>query len=285
MHVVGRIIHFQPIFQVSQNRSPYVIWLRSIKPAISSTTSPRITTMDWTYYETNQSCSNESSISPHDYTAYVTIISSSLSMVGSSLIILTFVLWKDIRTVARAIVVFLAIADFFTAAGYLFGAVVSYLNERNHFNQRHYEQLCEAQSFITTAFPISSFLWTTHLAIYLYVAIVNANPPLAKKLLILFHITGWGIPLVICLPAVLTKHLGGSNERTSVNWCFIYFNNTYPGSQHELKLRLAEYYSFEFLCGKFWEIAASLIAVFLYISVKIALRRRTVSHTFTHNLL
>ena len=243
--------------------------------------SPDITAMEWAY-EANQSCRNDSKVSPHDYTAYITIISSSFSMMGCSLIILTFVLWKDIRTVARAIVVFLAIADFFTAAGYLFGAVVSYLNERNHFEPTGYHRLCEVQSFITTAFPISSFLWTTHLAIYLYVAIVNANPALAKKLLILFHITGWGIPLVICLPAVLTNHLGGSSERTSVNWCFIYFNNTYPGSQHELRLRLAEYYSFEFLCGKFWEIAASFIAVFLYISVKIVLRKRTVSFRCIH---
>ena len=213
-------------------------------------------------------------ISPHDYTAYITMISSCFSMIGSALIIITFLLWKDIRTVARAILVFLAIADFFTAAGYLFGAIVSYKYEHDHYDKDLYISLCEAQSFVTTAFPISSFLWTTHLAIYLYVAIVNENPSRAKKLLIFFHITGWGIPLVICLPAVLTDHLGGSNERTSVNWCFIYFNNTNPNDNEELRRRLAEYYGFEFLCGKFWEIAASIVAVYLYVSVKVVLRKR-----------
>ena len=206
--------------------------------------------------------------------------SSCFSMLGSALIILTFILWRDIRTVARAIVVFLAIADFFTAAGYLFGAVVSYQDKRNHYDLTEYERFCKAQSFITTAFPISSFLWTTHLAIYLYVAIVNVKPTLAKKLLIVFHITGWGIPLVICLPAVLTNHLGGSNERTSVNWCFVYFNNTNPDNSLELKRRLAEFYGFEFLCGKFWEIATYFVAVYLYVSVKVVLRRRTVSSHF-----
>ena len=230
-------------------------------------------TMEQMNSQPNNSCN--STISPHNYTAYITMMSSCFSMIGSALIIVTFVLWKDIRTVARAIVVFLAVADFFTAAGYLFGAIVSY--ERHSYDPDTYTDLCMAQSFITTAFPISSFLWTTHLAIYLYVAIVNENPTLAKRLVILFHITGWGIPLAICLPAVLTGHLGGSNERTSVNWCFVYFGNSNPNSSHVLKLRLAEYYGFEFLCGKFWEIAASIAAVYLYVSVKVVLRKRAVS--------
>ena len=223
----------------------------------------------------NNSCN--SSLSSHDYTIYITITSSCLSMTGSTLIILTFLIWSDIRTVARSIVVFLAIADFFTAAGYLYGAVVSYLDKQHHFDQHQYILLCETQSFVTTAFPISSFLWTIHLAVYLYVAIVNAKPLIAKKLMIYFHVTGWGIPLAICLPALLTGHLGGSSERTSVNWCFVYFNDTRPNSERELKLRLVEYYGFEFLCGKFWEISASIIAMFLYVSVKVVLRRRMVS--------
>ena len=208
-------------------------------------------------------------ISQHHYMTFLTMMSSCFSMVGSALIIITFVIWKDIRTVARAIVVFLSIADFFTATGYLFGAIVHYLNQRNPLDQ--YRYLCRAQSFVTTAFPISSFLWTSHLATYLYVAIVNANPALAKKLVIVFHITGWGIPLAICLPALLTGHLGVSNDQTSVNWCFVSFNGT---NDDHLNKRLAEYYGFEFLCGKFWEIATSIVAVFLYVSVKIVLRKR-----------
>lgn len=211
---------------------------------------------------------------PRDYTVYLTMVSSCFSMIGSILIIATFIIWRDIRTVARAIVVFLAIADFFTAAGYLFGSLVSYFNERGHYSYHWYKVLCETQSFITTAFPISSFLWTSHLAIYLYVAIVHSNPTLAKKLLVIFHITGWGIPLAICLPALLTGHLGISNDESSVNWCFVSFN---PDNRTELKQQLVEYYSFELLCGKFWEITTYFVAFILYIAVKVVLKRRTVS--------
>lgn len=225
------------------------------------------------FIDSNSTLCNATTLDNH-YTIYITIVSSCLSMIGSALIILTYLLWRDIRTTARAIVVFLAIADFFTAAGYLFGAVVSHLYYQNVIYPNLYNYFCEAQSFITTAFPISSFLWTIHLAVYLYIAIVNANPPLAKRLMILFHVTGWGIPLLICLPAVFTKNLGGSHERTSVNWCFIYFNNTNPHNEHELKLRLAKYYGLELVCGKFWEISACFVAAFLYVSVKVVLRKR-----------
>ena len=241
---------------------------------IHSTMNAELEAYSWGNH-TTATCN--STLERHTYTVYITIVSSCLSMIGCALIILTYILWHDIRTVARAIVVFLAIADFFTAAGYLFGAVVNYVNKQKHLDRSVYKDLCSSQSFITTAFPISSFLWTIHLAVYLYVAIVNAKPNLAKRLVIVFHITGWGIPLLICVPALLTGHLGSSNERTSVNWCFIYFNNTNPGDNGELKRRLAEYYGFEFLCGKFWEISASIIAVFLYISVKVVLRRSMVS--------
>ena len=213
-------------------------------------------------------------ISQHHYMTFLTMVSSCFAMAGSALIIVTFILWKDIRTVARAIVVFLSIADFFTAAGYLFGAIVNYLHQHEELGHKEYQYLCRAQSFITTTFPISSFLWTSHLAIYLFVAIVIANPTLAKKLVIVFHITGWGIPLAICLPSLITGHLGGSNDQASVNWCFIHFNGT---ADNYWRKRLEEYYGFEFLCGKFWEITTFIVAVFLYVSVKIVLRRRTVS--------
>lgn len=224
----------------------------------------------------NISSCNETA-TPQDYTAYLTMISSCFSMLGSALIIFTFIMWKDMRTVARAIVVFLSIADFFTAAGYLFGSLVSYRHQHGHYDLNEYKYLCAVQSFVTSAFPISSFLWTAYLATYLYVAIVIANPTLAKKLVVLFHITGWGIPLAICLPAVLTGHLGSSNDQTSVNWCFVSFNATNPGNANELKKRLAEYFGFELLCGKFWEIATYFVAVYLYVSVKMVLKKRTVS--------
>lgn len=223
--------------------------------------------------ENKNSCSSSPSLP--GYLPYLTIVSSCLSMLGCLLIILTFIIWKELRTTARAIVVFLSIADFFTAAGYCMAASV-YI----HFSGNSPRTLCRVQSFITSAFPTSSFLWTMHLAIYLFVAIVLDKPLLAKKLVILFHITGWGIPLAIDIPALATHHLGASHSQTSVDWCFVTFNYTNPNSTSEFHRRLAEYYSFELLCGKFWEITAYVVALSLYISIKVALKRRQVSFKY-----
>lgn len=212
------------------------------------------------------------------HTAITTILSSVASMIGSFLIIFTFLLWKDVRTVARAILVFLAIADFLTASGYLFGSIV-FLSYGSNTGVDSYKNLCTAQSFITTVFPISSFLWTTHLAIYLFVTIVLHKIKLAKKLFVFFHLTAWGIPLLVCLPSAITNHLGPSSDYTSSGWCFVSFNGTLKRSTNATEefykaqylRKLAEFYGFEFLCGKFWEILAYIVALTLYVSVKISL--------------
>ncbi len=211
---------------------------------------------------------------------YISMVSSIASLFGSFLIILTFIIWKDIRTMARAILVFLAMADFVTAAGYLFGSAV-YLRYQvlhkgalNGSEEENYDWLCRVQSYVTTVAPISSFLWTTHLAIYLLITIVLQKKQLARKMFIFFHITAWGIPLLVCTPALFTKNLGPGTSRSSTSWCFVAFENTYSGHQRDYDRKLARLYGFELLCGKFWEILACIVAGILYITVKVSLWRR-----------
>lgn len=226
----------------------------------------------------DDSCGNTNATMIPRHTAITTILSSVASMIGSFLIIFTFLLWKDVRTVARAILVFLAIADFLTASGYLFGSIVflsynpSIEDSPGTKNSSSYQMLCIAQSFITTLFPISSFLWTTHLAIYLFVTIVLHKIKLAKKLLVVFHLTAWGIPLLVCLPSAITGKLGPSSDYTSSGWCFVKFNATLSAnSTAAVSKKLAEFYGFELLCGKFWEITGYIVALTLYVLVKISL--------------
>ena len=237
--------------------------------------------------ESDDVCSDN--VQHFDSATYITMASASVSILGSFLIILTFALWKDIRTVARAIVVFLAVADFLTAAGYLFGSIV-YLHYKvlhngtlSYSEYSAYDKMCTAQSFITTVGPVSSFLWTSHLAIYLFVSISLQRGELAKKLVIPFHITAWGIPLLFCIPALVLGELGPASSRTSTSWCFISYNSTYPGSDKEFRKKLVEFYAFEFICGKLWEILAYIIALVLYVAVKVSVWRR-VSYTSSHTV-
>ncbi len=217
-----------------------------------------------------------------------TVISSAGSIVGSLLIICTFLTWKDLRTVARMILVFLAISDLFTGLGYMFGAAI-YIqyyyytydhcsssgnatsgNDSNSTNalpnSTTYQRLCTAQSFFTTLMPMASFLWTANLAIYLFFSIMWQRIKFTRVLMIVFHVTAWGIPLVTCVAIVSTGYFGPSESRTSGGWCWITFD-----SHHDSKIK---YYVIEFMAGKMWEIGVCVLALVICIAVKIVVWRR-----------
>ena len=208
---------------------------------------------------------------------YTTMISSIASMLGSSLIILTFVCWPDLRTVARAILVFLAIADFLTAAGYLLGSIIFLVDHYDYSNDYYYHSqpaLCTLQSFITSTFIISSFIWTANLAVYLFVAITLKKIQLAKKLVLLFHITAWGIPLLICIPGAAFGILGQTGPtQGTVAWCWVSFDDTYTNTTDitEAKQRITYLHTWELLYGKFWEITICVFSFVLCVIVKVSL--------------
>ncbi len=208
---------------------------------------------------------------------YTTIVSSIFSIIGSCLIIISFAVWSDLRTTARAILVFLAIADLFTAIGYLFASILfltNYLSVHNVFTP-----LCTFQSFITTAFPISSFLWTANLAVYLFVSITLKKVKTAKKLMLFFHLIAWGIPLVLCIPGASTMVLGGQNEtqdqsQGTVGWCWVSFDGSFQNDTRDAEQQLAKLHALELVFGKFWEILAGVTAFVLCVIVKISVHKK-----------
>ena len=55
----------------------------------------------------------------------VGLLSAGLSIVGSSLIIMSFVLWRDLRTTTRRLLVYLSVCDLVTALFNLIGLSTS----------------------------------------------------------------------------------------------------------------------------------------------------------------
>lgn len=209
----------------------------------------------------------------------LTILSSLASIIGSLLIIGTFLRWKDLRTIARMILVFLAISDLLAGIGYVFGASIYihyyYLsgycpyeanatNPTNPANVTSYQHLCTAQSFLTTLMPMASFLWTANLALYLFFSIIWPRMKFSRPLMILFHITAWGIPLVTCVAVAGSGYFGSSESRSSGGWCWIKYNPRKP-----IKFLMTE-----LMAGKFWEIAVCVLALFVCIVIKIVMWRR-----------
>lgn len=179
--------------------------------------------------------------------------------------------WKDIRTGSRSVVTFLAIADFFTAFGYIIGSV----NYVIHLGKpagspgcSQFSTICTIQSFITSWSSLSSFLWTVALALYLYCTIVRNKVVLATKLIPYFHVVCWGAPILICLPLLIAGKLGYS-PYAAATWCYI--TQRVSPVEHGLKMDTVIWL---FLGGKFWEILSYFLVVGLYIAIKLQVRKQ-----------
>ena len=201
----------------------------------------------------------------------VAIISCTFSMLGSLLIVYTYVRWRDIRTGSRSIITFLAIADFVTAFGYVTGSInyiLQYLEEPEQLQTCPvFQQVCQIQSFITTTSSLSSFAWTSTLAVYLYLIIVKSKMNLAYRLMPLYHVIAWLGPLLITLPLLAIGNLGYSPYAAS-NWCYIGESLPYTNPKYQcghLNLRMV---LLIFIAGKAWEIITYIVVILFYARIK-----------------
>lgn len=204
-----------------------------------------------------------------EWSAILAIFSSSASIIGCLLIIIIYIVWREFRTTARTILLFISIADLFTATGYVIGSAV-YLHYKiytidlrmdgsmDRQPPRGYNTSCKSQSFVTTASSVASFFWTTVLAFYLYMTIVHKMYKFVRTLMPLIHVISWGVPLVLCSVALARDWLGPSLDDTSVSWCFV---------AHQKQGRVHR--EIQLLLGKGWEVVAYILVIIFYTLTKI----------------
>ena len=201
--------------------------------------------------------------------SYVAIASSTLSCLGSFLIFATFLLLKDMRTGAQKIITFLAIADFISAAGYIFGSI----NFLVYFDQNNqscdvFQKLCRTQASITSWSSLCSFCWTLILAFYFYMVIVYNRKALASRLLPLYHIIAWIGPLFVIVPLTGFSELGYARYAAS-NWCFVAQNASNIASlQND-----TETIVLILVAGKQWEILTYIGVILIYALITVHLWR------------
>ncbi|KAJ3586727.1 hypothetical protein NHX12_013121 [Muraenolepis orangiensis] len=176
----------------------------------------------------------------------VVLVSCALSFLGSSLIILTYVVWSDLRTTPRKLLVYLSVSDLLSATSYAYG--VWRFFETNSVD-------CVVQGAISTFANTSSFFWTVAIAIYLYVYIVMFNQRLADSLVLFFHCASWGIPLAITVAALCLDKIGFDASEVSVGWCWV-------------SIQAPDYLVWMLLTGKIWEFLAYLTLPVLYVLIK-----------------
>ena len=153
-------------------------------------------------------------------------ITCILSMVGAALIILSYVLIKDIRTKAREILVNLSLMDFMAAAANLAGVLVdfdTYLNNNSLPHSHKYDvmnDLCKSQAFFAMYGTISSVLWTICIAVYVFLRIMLEGKGIAQKCVYAFYVICYGLPFVLSLWFILTGKLGYAPYGGS-GWCSV----------------------------------------------------------------
>lgn len=113
------------------------------------------------------------------YEQVVILISCALSFLGSLLIIITYIIWADLRTTPRKLLVFMSVADLLSAISYSFGVW-------KIFDEDSLD--CIVQGAISTFANTSSFFWTVAIAIYLYIFIVRSSQRVADSLVLYFHL-------------------------------------------------------------------------------------------------
>lgn len=186
----------------------------------------------------------------------LTTITSVLSFFGTLFIIVSFFAWKDIRTTSRRILIYISTADFFTSVATIAAITNFWLSGREN------QQVCLVQSVIGTLSVLCSFFWTVFMALYLYISVCKKNARLAERLMYLFHVCAWGIPVLIVAMAATMNKLGDNGNKVSAGWCWVNKNLSWNDQVFWM-----------LLAGKFWEIMAYFVIAVLYALLKRNMRK------------
>ena len=205
----------------------------------------------------------------------VTGITCILSMLGAVLIILSYIMIKELRTKAREILVNLSLMDFMVAAANFTGVVANfdnYLVDETHIVYSNWtynivHNLCLTQASFAVYGTVSSILWTIAIAVYIYLMIMYDRAPVARKATYAFYVICYGIPLITTLWFALTRKLGYSPYGGS-GWCSLVVKDQQTGKDQPLVAVFG---------NDIWIYLTIILVPVLFLSIHFYLRSEVVS--------
>ena len=155
-------------------------------------------------------------------------VSCCLSILGSLLIILSYILFKKRRTRAREILLHISLMDLGVALANLIGLSVYfdkfYYKHHEHV-AAHIDRLCRTQAFFASYCTMGSILWTITLAAFLYFVIIHRRKKQEASYFVwAAYLVCYGFPLFVNLWLIFTKRLGHSPMDSS-GWCTLITDN------------------------------------------------------------
>ena len=177
---------------------------------------------------------------------YTVCITCSFSSIGSLLIIFTYVLFRELRTKVRLILLHLSFMDLGVALSNLIGAAFD-------FDDYYFKQVgnatvpmdpglkvkifCKTQAFFALYSTYGSVFWTNWLAVYIYFTVVHISPAKTNRMLWFAYMFCYLMPLGISLWQLLTGRLGVT-PYGSGGWCSIIDVDPMSGKKHYLSVSL-----------------------------------------------
>ena len=189
----------------------------------------------------------------------VVVIVCCLSVVGSLLIILSFICFKELRSRGRQILTHISIMDMGVALSNLIGSSVYY---DHYYSQQQFinctlppnaiypspqqvihpedaviwcpqslliRDLCVAQASLALYFTLGSVFWSNCLSVYLYFRIVHVNSRVVVYVFMLSCFVSYCLPLLLAIWLLLTGRLGFSPYE-SEGWCSVIMED--PSTHH-----------------------------------------------------
>uniref|UniRef100_A0A0D9WMZ4 G-protein coupled receptors family 2 profile 2 domain-containing protein n=1 Tax=Leersia perrieri TaxID=77586 RepID=A0A0D9WMZ4_9ORYZ len=132
----------------------------------------------------------------------VSTSAAALSLVGSSFIVLCYLLFRELRKFSFKLVFFLAVSDMFCSLFTIMGG------PSNAF-------YCFAHDYSAHFFCVASFLWTTSIAFTLHRTVVKHKTDV-EEFGSIFHLYVWGTSLA----TTVLRSIGSDNGRPGT-WCWI----------------------------------------------------------------
>lgn len=198
---------------------------------------------------------------------YVVCVTCSLSVLGSFLIILTYILFRKLRTNVRLVLLHLSIMDMGIGLSNLIGTAIDfnsrYYRSYNDFTVRvnpnaTIKALCDMQAFVALYSTYGSVFWTNGLAVFLYFAVVHHNVKKNNILLWILTVFCYFMPLVLTLWLLLTHKLGPT-PYGSGGWCSVI--NVDPSSGQRMYFSISFGYDL-------WIYATFILVPVLYIGTR-----------------
>ena len=178
-------------------------------------------------------------------------VTSLLSIIGSVLLILSYVLLKPLRTKSRLLITHLAVANLLNALANFLAVFMNFstrfkvpavantvTHDHTHttklFNitealscNEHVEffdstastycRLCVSLGFISLVGFLSTIFWTFSVCMHFFILVCYRNTKLASRTAYAYYVVAWLVPLGICLWLLFHNWLGFQPTYSTVN--------------------------------------------------------------------